>query len=66
MKGVRLIGFQEKNLHSMNDYITALQMILDIDKDIGYLHNHVAPLVADWPGQLFVRKAIINLHKADS
>ncbi|GES81508.1 hypothetical protein GLOIN_2v1872628 [Rhizophagus clarus] len=66
MKGVRLIGFQEKNLHSMNDYITALQMILDIDKDTGYLHNHVAPLVADWPGQLFVRKAITNLHKADS
>jgi hypothetical protein len=48
MKGlVRLIGFQEKNLHSMNDYITALQMILDIDKDTGYLHNHVTPLVAD-------------------
>jgi hypothetical protein len=66
MKGVRLIGFQEKNLHSMNDYISALQMISDIDKDTGYLHNHVAPLVADWPGQLFVRKAITHLHKADS
>jgi hypothetical protein len=25
MKGVRLIGFQEKNLHSMNDCITALK-----------------------------------------
>ena len=47
MKGVRLIGLQEKNLHSMNDYIMALQMILDIDKDTGYLHNQVAPLVAD-------------------
>ncbi|CAG8539657.1 17651_t:CDS:2, partial [Rhizophagus irregularis] len=44
MKGVRLIGFQEKNLHSLNDYITALQMILDIDKDTGYLQNHIAPL----------------------
>ena len=66
MKGVQLIGFQEKSLHSMNDYIEALQMILNIDKDIGYLHNHVAPLVADWPGQLFVRKAITNLHKTDS
>ncbi|CAB4417283.1 unnamed protein product [Rhizophagus irregularis] len=66
MKGVRLIGFQEKNLHSLNDYITALQMILDINKDTGYLQNHIAPLVADWPGQLFVRKAITNLHKVDS
>ena len=54
MKGVRLIGLQEKNLHSMNDYIMALQMILDIDKDTGYLHNQVAPLVADWPEQLFI------------
>ena len=41
-------------------------MILNIDKDTGYLHNYVAPLVADWPRQLFVRKAITNLHKTDS
>ena len=66
MKGVRLVRFQEKNLHSMNDYITALQMILDIDKDTGHLSNKIAPLVADWPGQLFIRKAITHLHKADS
>ena len=66
MKGVRLIGLQEKNLHSMNDYITALQIILDIDKDVGNLHNKIAPLVADWPGQLFIRKAITNLHKSNS
>ena len=50
----------------MNDYITALQMILDIDKDTGYLSNKIALLVADWPGQLFIRKAITHLHKADS
>ncbi|POG77971.1 hypothetical protein GLOIN_2v1814843 [Rhizophagus irregularis DAOM 181602=DAOM 197198] len=66
MKGVRLIGLQESNLHSMNDYIRALKMILDIDKDTEHLRNKVAPLVADWPGQLFIRKAITNLHKADS
>src|ERR1044072_6854321 len=63
MKRVRLIGFQEKDLHFMNDYVTALQMILDIDKDTGYLHNHVTPLVADWLGQLFICKAITNLNK---
>ena len=50
MKGVRLIGLQEKNLHSMNDYIIALQMILDINDDTRHLHDRVAPLVADWPG----------------
>ncbi|CAB4417237.1 unnamed protein product [Rhizophagus irregularis] len=36
IKEVRLIGFQEKNLHFLNDYVTALQMILDINK--GPLH----------------------------
>ncbi|GET54468.1 hypothetical protein GLOIN_2v1872628 [Rhizophagus irregularis DAOM 181602=DAOM 197198] len=41
-------------------------MILDINKDTEYLQNHIALLVADWPGQLFVRKAITNLHKLDS
>ena len=66
MKGVRLIGFQKKNLHSMNDYIEALQIILDINKDTGHLHNNIALLVADWPEQLFVCKAITNLHKANS
>jgi len=50
----------------MNDYITALQIILDIDKDTEYLQNHIALLIVDWPGQLFVHKAITNLHKADS
>ncbi|RHZ53704.1 hypothetical protein Glove_438g7 [Diversispora epigaea] len=54
MKGVRLIGFQEKNLHSMNNYVSALQLILDIDNDTGILYNRVAPLVADWPRQLFI------------
>ncbi|RGB29633.1 hypothetical protein C1646_766398 [Rhizophagus diaphanus] len=28
--------------------------------------QEIAPLVADWPGQLFIRKAITNLHKAGS
>ncbi|CAI2182325.1 4001_t:CDS:1, partial [Funneliformis geosporum] len=39
IQGVKLVRFQERNLHSMNDYITALQMVLNIDKDIGYLSN---------------------------
>ena len=49
----------------MNDYIIALQIILDIDKDTEHLSNKIAPLVTDWPGQLFIRKAITHLHKAD-
>jgi len=66
MKGVRLIGLQERNLHSMNDYIIALRMILDINKDLQHVSNKVVPIVADWPGQLFIRKAITNLNKPNS
>ena len=39
IKGVRLIGLQEKNLHSMNDYIMTLQIILDINNDTRHLHD---------------------------
>ncbi len=49
----------------MNDYVIALQMILDIDKDTSYLHNHIVLLIANWPRQLFVYKAITNLNKRD-
>ena len=40
MKGVQLIGLQEKHLHLMNDYIMALQMILDINNDTGIKLHH--------------------------
>ncbi|RHZ86481.1 hypothetical protein Glove_50g123 [Diversispora epigaea] len=37
----------------------------NIDKDIRILHNRVTPLVADWPKQLFVKKALTYLHKTN-
>ncbi len=49
----------------MNDYIIALQIILDIDKNTSYLYNHVILLIANWPEQLFIHKIIINLNKKD-
>ncbi|CAI2185627.1 15633_t:CDS:2 [Funneliformis geosporum] len=44
----------------------ALQMILDINNETRHLHNRIALLVADWPGQLFIRKALTHLQKSDS
>ena len=35
MKGVHLIGIQERNLYSMDDYVTVLQMFLNV----GHLQN---------------------------
>ncbi len=36
----------------------ALRIVHDQDLMQEYLINHVVPVVADWPGQLFIRKAI--------
>ena len=34
-------------------------MILQRNK---HLNGHIAPIIAEWPGQLFIRKAITQLH----
>jgi hypothetical protein len=63
MKDVELIGIREQNLHSMQDYVEGLIMILSINDDVGHLKDVIAPIVADWPGQLFIRKALTYLFK---
>ena len=63
MKNVKVIGLMEKNLKSMSDYISALSMITKINGMNRYLHENVIPIVADWPGQLFIRKAITQFYK---
>ncbi|CAG8605519.1 1405_t:CDS:2, partial [Scutellospora calospora] len=50
-------------------YISALKMILQINNKIQYLNEYVAPVVADWPRQIFIRKAlymhtVLNLQAA--
>jgi hypothetical protein len=63
MKNVKVIGLMEKNLKSMSDYISALSMITKINGMNRYLYENIAPIVADWPGQLFIRKAITQFYK---
>ena len=58
MEGLKLVGFNEQMLHSVEDYIKAIMLILSINNTTWHLDNCVAPLVADWPGQLFIRKAL--------
>ncbi|RHZ89265.1 hypothetical protein Glove_16g74 [Diversispora epigaea] len=58
MKDLQLIGFKEQNLHSIFDYINALKIILSIHDKTQHLRESVAPIVADWPGQIFIRKAL--------
>jgi hypothetical protein len=66
MKGSILVGAKEQNLHSMQDYLQALKMILTYNNQVGHLNGKVAPVVCDWPGQLFIRKAISHLQNPDN
>ncbi|CAG8765287.1 5104_t:CDS:1, partial [Racocetra fulgida] len=50
---LKLVGFNEQGLHSVQDYIKALTLILSINNKTQHLDNCAAPLIADWPGQLF-------------
>ncbi|RHZ88621.1 hypothetical protein Glove_21g172 [Diversispora epigaea] len=58
MKGLQLIGFKEQNLHSISDYINALNIIISVNNKTQHLRGFVAPIVADWPGQIFIRKIL--------
>ena len=46
MSGLQLIGFKGQHLHSMQDYVNALQIILSVNKNSKYLENKVALVVA--------------------
>ncbi|RHZ51729.1 hypothetical protein Glove_471g10 [Diversispora epigaea] len=58
MKDLQLLGFNEQNLHSMQDYLNALKIIISINNKTQHLNGQIAPVVADWPGQIFIRKAL--------
>ncbi|RIB13822.1 hypothetical protein C2G38_2196814 [Gigaspora rosea] len=58
MNGLKLVGFKEQHLHSLQDYISNLNMILLVNNKPDHLTGYVAPIVADWPGQIFIRKAL--------
>jgi hypothetical protein len=66
MEGLQLIDIKEMNLHSMHDYLNALDLILAFNKETQHLNNHVAHIVADWPGQLFIRKAVTHLLRGST
>ena len=61
MKGVRILNIQQKNLHSLSDYVDVLLSLLRIENILEYLKRNIIPICADWPGQLFIRKAITKI-----
>ena len=55
-----LFDFVESNLKGMEDYTKALRIVHNQEPMQSYLSNHVIPIVADWPGQFFIHKAIAH------
>ncbi|RIB26367.1 hypothetical protein C2G38_2163429 [Gigaspora rosea] len=61
LNNIILIDLIKNNLHFINNYLESLSIIRKVDTmqkyfDLGY----IIPLVADWPGQIFVRSAILR------
>ncbi|CAJ0750746.1 21947_t:CDS:2 [Entrophospora sp. SA101] len=48
------------NLKSVEDYTKALRIVHDQEPMQAYLSNHAIPIIADWPDQFFIRKAIVH------
>ncbi|RIB30695.1 hypothetical protein C2G38_2152026 [Gigaspora rosea] len=53
-----LFNFGESHLKSVEDYTKDLQIMYNQKLMQEYLSNNIVPIVADWPGQFFIRKAI--------
>jgi hypothetical protein len=66
MIGTRIVQFQESNLHSLDDYVNVLTSISKIESISRYLVNNIIPVSADWPGQLFIRKAITKIRSQNA
>ncbi|RIB02767.1 hypothetical protein C2G38_2226927 [Gigaspora rosea] len=58
MNGLKLVGFKEQSLHSVQDYINVLKVLLLLNDKTEHLNETVAPVVVDWPGQIFIQKAL--------
>ncbi|RIB16780.1 hypothetical protein C2G38_2315689 [Gigaspora rosea] len=59
IQNVILFDFVGGNLKGVEDYTKALQIVYNQESMQEYLPT-IIPIVADWPGQFFIRKAIAH------
>ncbi|CAJ0760963.1 11656_t:CDS:2, partial [Entrophospora sp. SA101] len=60
MVRLTLHSYNDSNLKGVEDYTKALQIVHDQEPMQAYLSNYAIPIVADWPGQFFICKAIVH------
>ncbi|EXX68951.1 hypothetical protein RirG_100420 [Rhizophagus irregularis DAOM 197198w] len=66
----KLVDFILHSLHSTKDYIECLDILFKVfersENEYNYLDNYVIPVVADWPGQVNIRRAItLRINKGN-
>ena len=54
----KLVDFILHPLHSTKDYIECSNLLFKKFNNTDYLDNYVIPIIADWPGQVNIRRAI--------
>ncbi|RHZ82280.1 hypothetical protein Glove_110g21 [Diversispora epigaea] len=59
----KLVDFIPSDLKNMNDYIKALTKAFSLFEMRLYLMNYIIPVPADFPGQLYIRRAIVQKLK---
>ncbi|PKK60752.1 hypothetical protein RhiirC2_792866 [Rhizophagus irregularis] len=66
----KLVDFILHSLYSTKDYIECLDILFKVfersENEYNYLDNYVIPVVADWPGQVNIRRAItLRINKGN-
>ncbi len=55
-----LFDFIESSLKGVEDYTKAIQIIYNQELMQSYLFNYAIPIIADWPDQFYIHKAIAH------
>ncbi|CAB4411373.1 unnamed protein product [Rhizophagus irregularis] len=62
----KLVDLLELSLKNTNNYIQAIQSFIELPEIKIYLKQYTIPIPADFPKQLFIRRAIVNILKSDN
>ncbi|RGB30238.1 hypothetical protein C1646_818028 [Rhizophagus diaphanus] len=54
----KLVDLLELSLKNTNNYVEAIQSFIELPEIKSYLEQYIIPIHADFPGQLFIRRAI--------
>ncbi|CAB4440149.1 unnamed protein product [Rhizophagus irregularis] len=63
---IKLVDLVELNFKNTKDYLQATKSFLELPEVQAYLNNYIIPIPADFPEQLYIRKAIVKKLESDN